>query len=194
VESNAATLRLAVVPRSGLLTDAVLVLGGAGLVGLAAQISFHLGFTPVPITFQTFAVLLVGASLGSLLGATSLVVYLVLGAVGVPWYSSQSHGWHVVTGPTGGYLVGFIVAAAVTGWLAERHWDRRFSSSVTAMLTATVIIYAFGAVWLHHKLGVNWNTTLLDGVYPFVPGDLVKLYGAAAALPSAWKLVNRLKS
>ena len=188
------TLRLAVFPRSGLLTDALLILGGAGFVGLMAQISVRLGFTPVPITGQTFAVLLVGAAYGSMLGAASLFAYLVLGVVGVPLYADQKHGWDVFSGATGGYIVGFILAAAVTGALAERGWDKKFSSSIAAMLTGSVIIYACGSIWLHHYLHVSWNTTFVDGVYPFIPGDLVKLYLAAAALPGAWSLVRRLRS
>jgi biotin transport system substrate-specific component len=193
MQPEAATLRLAVVPRTGLLVDALLALGGAAFVGLAAQVSWHLGFTPVPITGQTFAVLLVGAAYGSALGAASLTLYLLLGIAGVPWYSEQKHGWEVFSGATGGYIVGFVLAAAVTGYLSERGWDKRFSSSVAAMLTGSVVIYLCGALWLHHYLHLNWNTTLVDGVYPFVPGDLVKLYLAAAALPAAWKLVHRIR-
>jgi biotin transport system substrate-specific component len=198
MQSQAATLRLAVLPRAGALTDLVLVSGGAALVAICAQISIHLGFTPVPITGQTFAVVLVGASLGSLRGATSMLLYLLVGLAGAPVYSQHKHGWSVVSGSTGGYLVGFIVAAALTGWLAERGWDRRLSSSVSAMLTGNVVIYVFGLVWLHHWLGAHgfpqsWNTTLGDGLYPFVPGDIVKLYLAAAALPLAWKIVRRQK-
>lgn len=193
MNDRAVTLRLAVLPRSGVLVDALLALGGAAFVGLAAQVSFHLGFTPVPITGQTFAVLLVGAAYGSVLGAASLLLYLLLGLAGVPWYSEQKHGWEVFSGATGGYIVGFVLAAAVTGFLAQRGWDKRFSSSIAAMLTGSVVIYACGVVWLHHSIGVNWSTTLVDGLYPFVPGDIVKLYLAAAALPAAWKLVRRVR-
>lgn len=198
MQTHAATLRLAVIPRSTLLTDALLVCGGAGLVAACAQISIHLGFTPVPITGQTFAVVLVGASLGSLRGSASLMLYLLLGLV-APVYSEHEKGWDVVSGATGGFLVGFIVAAALIGWLAEHGWDRKISSSVSAMLTGNVVIYGFGLVWLHHWLGVHnfgqsWDTTLKDGLYPFVAGDLAKLYLAALALPAAWKLVGKLKN
>jgi biotin transport system substrate-specific component len=193
MNDQAATLRLAVFPRSGFLVDALLALGGAAFVGLAAQVSWTLGFTPVPVTGQTFAVLLVGAAYGSVLGAASLSLYLLLGMAGVPWYSEQKHGWEVFSGATGGYIVGFVLAAAVTGYLSERGWDKKFSSSIAAMLTGSVVIYACGSLWLHHYLQVSWNTTLVDGVYPFVPGDIVKLYLAAAALPAAWKLVHRIR-
>src|SRR6187431_208336 len=166
---EAATLRLAVFPRSSLLTDALLVLGGAGFVALAAQVSIGLPFTPVPITGQTFAVVLVGASLGSLLAVASLGVYIFVGALGAPVYADQTHGWDVLTGPTGGYIIGFVLAAALTGFLARERWDRRFSSAVAAMLSGNVVIYLF------------------------VVGDLIKLYLAGALLPAAWALVRRFK-
>jgi len=193
MQTQAATLRLAVLPRAGLLTDTLLVVGGTAFVALAAQVSIKLGFTPVPLTGQTFAVLLVGAALGSTRGALSLLLYLVVGIAGVPVYADHRHGWSVFSGATGGYIVGFVVAAALTGWLAERSWDKRFSSSISAMLTGSVVIYICGVAWLHHFLGVNWSTTLDDGLYPFVPGDMLKVYLAAAALPGAWRLVDRLQ-
>jgi biotin transport system substrate-specific component len=193
MQSSAATLRLAVLPRAGLVADAILVTGGAGLVALAAQLSIHLGFTPVPITGQTFAVVLVGASLGSIRGAASLLLYLAVGIAGVPVYAQHKHGWEVFSGATGGYIVGFVAAAALIGLLAENGWDRRFSSSLSAMLIGNVVIYGFGLVWLHHYLHVNWPTALQDGLYPFVLGDLIKVFLAALALPSAWRLVRGLK-
>jgi biotin transport system substrate-specific component len=148
----------------------------------------------VPITLQTFPVLLVGAALGPVRGGLSAALYLVLGLAGIPLYAEQKHGWSVFSGVTGGYIVGFIVAAVLVGWLAERGWDRQFSSAVGSMLTGSVVIYLCGALWLRHYLHLNWASTLEDGVYPFIPFDLVKLYLAAAALPSAWTLVKRLKS
>ena len=193
MNDQAATLRLAVFPRSGLLADALLVLGGAAFVGLCAQVSYQPAFTPVPYTLQTFSVLLVGAAYGAMLGAASLSLYLILGVVGVPLFAQHKHGWDVFTGATGGYIVGFVLAAALTGYLAERGWDKRFATSVTMMLTGSVVIYACGAAWLHHWLHASWNPTLVDGVYYFVPGDLVKLYLAAAALPAAWQLVRRVR-
>jgi biotin transport system substrate-specific component len=193
METQAATLRTAVVPRGGLLTDALLVCAGAAFVALAAQVSIHLGFTPVPITGQTFAVLLVAAAYGTVRGTASLLLYLLLGIAGAPVYAGHKHGWDVFVGATGGYIVGFVLAAALTGYLAERGWDRRFSSAVTVMLTGNVVIYACGLLWLHHSLGVNWPSTLEDGLYPFVPGDVIKLYLAALALPGAWRLVERVK-
>jgi biotin transport system substrate-specific component len=191
---EAATLRLAVFPRSGLLTDVMLVLGGTGFVALAAQVSFNLPFTPVPITGQTFAVVLVGASLGALLGLASLGLYLFVGALGAPIYADGHHGWDVLTGPTGGYIAGFVLAALLTGWLAQRRWDRRFSSAVAAMLTGNVAVYAIGLPWLAADQGLGFEDALEAGLYPFVVGDLLKLYLAGALLPGAWRLVQRLRS
>lgn len=189
---QAATLRLAVFPRTGLLTDALLVLAGTGLVAAAAQVSIALPFTPVPITGQTFAVVLVGASLGAVRGTSSLLLYLLLGTAGAPIYADQQSGWDVISGPTGGYIVGFVIAAALTGYLAERRWDRKLSSAIAAMLTGNVLIYLVGLPWLAIDLGTSLEKTLELGLYPFVPGDVFKLYLAAALLPTAWKVVERV--
>src|SRR5687768_11440209 len=177
---DAATLRWALLPGGGLLTDVLLVAGGAGFVALAAQVSFALPFTPVPITGQTFAVVLVGASFGALLGLASLGLYLFVGALGAPVYADGSHGWAILTGPTGGYLVGFLLAAGLTGWLAQRRWDRRFSSAVAAMLSGNVLIYCVGLPWLAVDQGLGFENTLEAGLYPFVVGDLLRLYVAGA--------------
>jgi biotin transport system substrate-specific component len=190
---DAATLRLAVFPGSGLLTDVLLVLAGTGFVALAAQVKIDLSFTPVPITGQTFAVVLVGASLGALLGLASLGLYLFVGALGAPVYADGQHGWDVLTGPTGGYIIGFVVAACLTGFLAQQRWDRRFSSAVAAMLTGNVVIYLFGLPWLAAKIDAGLEDTLEAGLYPFVVGDLLKLYLAGALLPLAWRFVARFK-
>jgi biotin transport system substrate-specific component len=193
VRPDAATLKLAVFPHSRFLTDALLVLAGTGFVALAAQVKIDLSFTPVPITGQTFAVVLVGASLGALLGLASLGLYLFVGALGAPIYADGQHGWDVLTGPTGGYIVGFVFAACLTGFLAQKRWDRRFSSAVAAMLTGNVVIYLLGLPWLAAKIDTGLEGTLEAGLYPFVVGDLLKLYLAGALLPAAWGLVSRFK-
>jgi biotin transport system substrate-specific component len=191
VRAEATTLRLAVLPRSGVVADVVLVVAGAGLVALAAQVSIPLPFTPVPITGQTFAVVLVGASLGAVRGSASLSLYLAAGLVGAPVYADGRHGWEVVSGATGGYLIGFVAAAWLTGLLAERRWDRRFSSAVAAMLTGNVVIYLIGLPWLAVVLDTGLERTLDLGLYPFVAGDVLKLYLAGALLPAAWRIVER---
>ncbi len=193
MRSDAATLRLALVPRTDLLTDVVLVVLGAGLIAGSAQISIHLPFTPVPITGQTFSVLLVGASLGTVRGGAAALLYVVMGIAGAPVYASGNHGWEIITGASGGYLVSYPFVSALTGWLAEKKWDRRFSSAVGAMLTGNVVIYLFGLPWLAVVLGTGLEDTLEKGLYPFVPGDTFKLYLAAALLPAAWKFVRRYK-
>ncbi len=192
MQTQAATLRLAILPRSGLLTDALLVCGGSGLIAASAQFAFKLPFTPVPITGQTFSVLLVGAALGTRLGGASALLYVLLG-LALPVYASGEHGWSVITSASGGYLVSYPFVAALTGYLAEQRWDRRFSSAVGAMLTGNVLIYLVGLPWLAVVLHTNLEKTLEDGLYPFVPGDTFKLYLAAAALPGAWRLVKRAR-
>ena len=174
-------------PRVDLLTDAAFVLAGTALVAGAAQISVALPFTPVPITGQTFAVLLVGATLGTVRGTASLLLYLLVGIAGAPIYAHHAHGWAVVTSASGGYLVGFVLAAALTGFLAERRWDRRLSSAIGLMLTGNVVIYLVALPWLAIVLNTNLEKTLEYGLYPFIPGDTFKLYLAAAALPTAWR-------
>jgi biotin transport system substrate-specific component len=189
--AQALTLREAAVPRRSLLIDVLFVLGGAVLVTLFAQIRIPLPFTPVPITGQTFAVLLVAATLGSIRGGMSLLVYVGAGSAGAPVFTGWGRGLAVLKGVTGGYLVGFIVAAIVIGFLAEKGWDKRFRSSIGAMLTGNVIIYLIGLPWLAAVIHTDFTKTLQAGLYPFVPGDLIKLYLAAAVLPAAWKFVGR---
>jgi biotin transport system substrate-specific component len=190
---DAATLRLAVFPRTGLLTDAVLVAAGAALVAVCAQWEIHLGFTPVPLTAQTFAVLLVGASLGAARGGAALLLYFAVGLLGAPVFAGSEGGWEWVEGATGGYLLGFIIAAAGTGYLAEHRWDRRFSSALAAMLMGSVVIYLFGLPWLAHVADLGPQETFEAGLYPFVVGDLLKLYLAGAFLPLAWRAVERFR-
>jgi biotin transport system substrate-specific component len=191
-QTSAPTLRLAVLPRAGLLADAALIAGGAGLMAASAQFAFKLPFTPVPITGQTFSVLLVGAALGTVRGGASALLYVLAGLM-LPVYASGGEGWDVIASASGGYLVSYPFVSALTGRLAERRWDRRFSSAVGAMLTGNVVIYLFGLPLLAVVLNTNLEKTLELGLYPFVPGDTFKLYLAAAALPGAWKLVGAAK-
>jgi biotin transport system substrate-specific component len=181
----------AVLPRSSAVSTA-LVVGFALLTALAAQIEVPLPFTPVPITGQTFAVLLAGAALGSRLGAASQGVYWMLGAVGLPFYSGGDGGWQAATGATAGYLVGFIVAAYVVGLLAERRHDRTVVTAVPAFLTGSAIIYLFGVGWLWYSVDgfVTAQDAMAAGLTPFVVGDLVKIGLAGVLLPAAWRLVG----
>ena len=179
------------ISRTGLLWDVVLVAGFACFTAAFAQISFWVG--PVPITGQTFAVLLAGALLGSRRGALSQLTYLAVGATGIPYWFALGGppGIARLVGPTGGYLIGFAAAAFVVGWLAERGWDRRVWMAIPAMLGGSIVIYIFGLSWLSHF--VPGDAVLQAGLYPFVIGDLIKVVAAALILPSGWMLLRRFK-
>ena len=181
-----------VLPRTKVVT-AVLVFGFALLTALAAQIEIPLGFTPVPVTGQTFAVLLAGAVLGSGAGAASQVLYVAMGAGGLPFYAGGESGWTYATGSTAGYLVGFVVAAWLVGFLAERGQDRTVTAAVPAFLTGSLVIYLFGVPWLANVLNTGWVEAAGLGATPFILGDLVKIALAGSLLPAAWKLVGALK-
>jgi biotin transport system substrate-specific component len=172
----------------------VAVVGFALLTAAAAQVSFALPWTPVPLTGQTFAVLVAGAALGARRAIASQGLYVVLGAVGLPFYADASGGWKVATGATAGYLVGFIIAAGVVGRLADKGDDRRPLSAWSAMLAGTAIIYACGATWLAHHLGVSAVKAVELGVAPFLIGDALKAVAAGVALPTAWRLVRSPKN
>ena len=184
------TLADRLVSRS-ILTDVMLVAGGAAFTGLLAQIAVPLW--PVPITGQTLAVLLVGSTLGALRGMVSLAVYAVLGIAGVPWFSDAMAGWHVVAGPTGGYIIGFIIAAGLTGWLAQRSWDRKVLGAVASFAAGTLVTFAIGLPWLAASLGLTLSQTLEAGLYPFIVGGIVNTLLAAGIIPLAWKLTARRK-
>lgn len=177
----------AVLPRHR-VTTLTLVVSFALLTALAAQVRIPLPFTPVPITGQTFAVLLSGAVLGRAAGAASQSVYLAMGLV-FPFYAGGASGWSYATGATGGFLVGFIAAAWVVGALAERHQDRTVATAIPAFLTGSVVIYLLGVPWLASVAGVSWTRAVELGLAPFVLGDLAKAVLAGAVLPAAWKLV-----
>ncbi len=177
-------------PRTRARTVA-LVVGVALLTAAAAQITIPLPWTPVPVTGQTFAVLLAGATLGWRAGGASQVLYVALGAGGLPFYADGASGWQVATGATGGYLVGFVVAAALVGLLAEHRQDRSVLTSVPAMLAGTAVIYLLGVTWLAFVLDADATTALTKGLLPFVIGDAVKLVAAGLLLPAAWRLAGR---
>ncbi len=175
-------------------------LAGSLLVAGLAQISFTLPFTPVPITGQTLGVLLVGAAYGPGLGAATLGLYLVWAVVGLPVLAPEPDGSHRsgvevlrLASATGGYLWGFVVAAAITGWCATRGWDRSMRSSISAMLLGSIAIFAIGVPWLMSALDLPLQQGLEFGLYPFVIGDILKLLVAAGLLPAAWATLRRLR-
>jgi len=171
------------------LRDLTLIVLGSLFVAVLAQVEIPLPFTPVPITGQTFGVLLVGAALGSKRGAASLALYLAEGAIGLPFFAGGAHGLSVVVGATGGYLIGFIGAAYVIGQLAERGLERSARTSFIPFLVGTLIIYACGVTWLAVVLG-SFSKAITLGLIPFLIGDVVKLLAAALVLPAAWKIVK----
>ncbi len=184
----APTLSTRLFPRtSAWLRDLTLILAGSLLVALFAQIEIPL--QPVPITGQTFAVLLVGAALGSRRGAAALTLYLAEGAFGLPFFSGGASGLSHLTGATAGYLIGFVMAAYVIGLLAERGLERSVRTSLIPFLAGTVVIYIFGVAWLAVVLG-SLSKAVAAGLLPFLVGDAVKLAAAALALPAAWRLVR----
>lgn len=173
-------------PASGLtryLAMAFLIATGSAVTAIAAQLRLDLPFTPVPITGQTFAVLLVGAVLGSRLGGAALLAYWGEGAIGLPVFAGGTGGWGVISGPTGGYIVGFIFAAFVVGWLAERGFGRHPLSAAVAMFAGNIVIYVVGLPWLDHFFP---GKALDFGLYPFIVGDAGKLLLAASLVPMGW--------
>lgn len=168
-----------------------LILAGTLLIALAAQVRFYLPGNPVPVTGQTFAVLLAGGALGFRRGIASSGLYLLLGLVGLPVFAGGRHGVEVLLGTTGGYLVGFILAAAVVGRLAELGWDRNVLGSIGAMLLGSVLIYLLGVPWLAVAAGQPLDWAIANGLTPFLAGDAVKVALAAGAFPAAWWLVGR---
>jgi biotin transport system substrate-specific component len=174
-------------PRT-VVADILLVVGAAGLVGLLAQISIHLSFTPVPITGQTLGVLLAGSALGWRRAGLSMSLYLLAGLAGVPWFADHSSGY---AGATFGYLVGFVAAGMLLGWLAARGSDRNIMRAALSMVLAEVLLYAIALPWLAVDLHVSLAKAFSLGMWPFVAGDVIKAALAGVALPSAWRLVRR---
>lgn len=194
--------------------DLALIAGGVILLIIGARVAFDLPavslgrlYVPenpyVPITLQTFGVLFTSAVLGARRGVSATAIYLLIGAIGIPVFSFERSGLEtfvaldsgrVVLGSTGGYLLGFLVASALVGALAQRGWDRRLGGALGAMLLGTLIIYVVGLVWLALALGRGVPDVLPFGLYPFLPGDGLKLLLAAGALPLGWRLAGHRAS
>jgi biotin transport system substrate-specific component len=169
--------------------DAVLVLGGALLTALFAQIEIKWGVSPVPITGQTLAVGLVGATLGLRRGMASLTLYALLGLF-LPFYAGGDSGWHVIWGASGGYIVGFILAAGFVGWMAEHGADRSVVLAFLAFVGGQLLIFAFGLAGLKISVDESWGWTIHNGFTIFIVGGLIKAAIGAVVLPSAWTLVR----
>ena len=172
----------------GAVRDVALVAGSAAFVGLAAQVAVPLPFTPVPLSGQTFAVLLSVAALGPARGALGMLLYAVAGIAGVPWFAEHKSGWAM---PSFGYVVGFVLAAVVVGGLARRGADRTVARTAGLMVVGNLAIYAVGVPWLMASVGTTLGHALVLGVVPFLIGDAIKILLAAVVLPGAWRLVRR---
>jgi biotin transport system substrate-specific component len=181
------TIAAALLPRQTVAQQAAVVMTGAALLSLSAQVRLPLPFTPVPVTGQTFAVLFLGATLGSSLATSSVAGYWLAGACGLPVFNGGSGGWGVVVGPTGGYIVGFAAAAFVVGWFAEHGWDRD-KGILLPLLMGDALIYVFGLPWL--ALFVGPRQVLQAGLLPFIPGDVVKIAAVAGLLPGGWSALR----
>jgi biotin transport system substrate-specific component len=188
-------------PRNPVLADAIpgalardvaLVVGGALFTALMAQITIHVPGSVVPVTGQTLAVGLVGATMGMRRGASSLTLYLLLGLL-FPFYADGESGWHVVTGASGGYIIGFILAAGAVGWLAERGADRKVLTAFVAFVVGQLLVFGVGVPWLKFSTDMSWSDAIHDGFTIFILGGLIKAAIGAAVLPSAWSLVRRVE-
>jgi biotin transport system substrate-specific component len=173
---------------AALAYDLALILAGSALIALSAQVAIPLPFSPVPVTGQTFAVLLVASLLGRVRGTAAVLAYLAGGAAGLPVFAGAAAGPAILLGPTGGYLAGFTLGATVCGWLAERGWDRTPLKTTASMIAGNVAIFALALPWLARFVGSS-NVWAL-GFWPFIPGDILKIGLAAALLPLGWKALG----
>jgi biotin transport system substrate-specific component len=194
-EQASGSLRQAVFPRSSALTQALFVVGGVAFISALAQISIPVPGSPVPVTGQTLGVLLIGTTYGARLGLITFASYLLAAIAGAPIFAPSetlpSYGLARLTSATGGYLVGMLVASFVLGLLADRKADQKFRTSYLALLTGTVIIFAFGLTWLHFSLDLTWEKTISAGLTPFIFGEALKIAITATSLPLIWKKISQ---
>ena len=192
---HSGSLRTAVFPRSTALTEAVFVVAGVGFISLLAQISLPVPGSPVPVTGQTLAVLLIGTTYGARLGFLTFATYLLAGIAGAPIFApsatSANHGIDRLVGATGGYLVGMLVASLLLGYLADRKADQKFRTSFPALLLGDLVIFTFGLAWLHASLDMTWAATLKAGFTPFILGEALKIAITATSLPLVWRKISR---
>ena len=187
----ASSLRASLLPQSSALTNATLVAGGTLFLAALAQISIPVPGSPVPVTGQTLGVLLIGTTYGSGLGLATFAMYLLAGIAGAPVFAGASYGIEKITGATGGYLIGMMVATFLLGILAKRQMDQRFSTALPTMLIGTLTIFTFGLLWLHQFTGKDWAWTINAGLVPFIFGEILKITVAGTSLPVVWRFVNK---
>ena len=190
-----ASLRATIFPRSSALTQALFVMGGVGFITLMAQVAIPVPGSPVPVTGQTLAVLLIGTTYGARLGVTTFATYLLAGIAGAPVFApsatAANHGIDRLLGATGGYLVGMFVASLLLGYLADRKADQKFKTSFPALLLGDATIFFFGLTWLHFSLELSWSATIAAGLTPFIFGELLKIAITATSLPLIWRKISR---
>jgi biotin transport system substrate-specific component len=192
---HSGSLRATVFPRSTALTEALFVVGGIGFISLLAQIAIPVPGSPVPVTGQTLAVLLIGTTYGARLGFITFATYILAGVAGAPIFApsatAANHGLDRLLGATGGYLVGMLIASLLLGYLADRKADQKFRTSFPALLLGDLVIFTFGLAWLHASLDLTWAATFKAGLTPFILGEALKIAITATSLPLVWRKISR---
>ena len=191
IHANTGSLRATVFPRSTALTQALFIVGGVGFISVLAQIAIPVPGSPVPVTGQTLAVLLIGTTYGARLGILTFATYLLAGIAGAPIFAGSTNGIEKVVGATGGYLVGMLLASFVLGYLADRKADQKFRTSFPALLLGDLIIFTLGLTWLHISLDLSWSATFAAGLTPFILGEALKIAITATSLPLIWRRISR---
>ena len=189
------SLRATIFPHSTALTQALFVVGGVGFISLLAQIAIPVPGSPVPVTGQTLAVLLIGTTYGARLGVLTFATYLLAGIAGAPIFApsatAANHGIDRLIGATGGYLVGMLVASLALGYLADKKADQKFRTSFPALLFGDAVIFTFGLLWLQASLNLTWAQTISAGFTPFILGEAIKIAITATSLPLVWRRISR---
>ncbi|MSO28639.1 MAG: biotin transporter BioY [Candidatus Planktophila sp.] len=189
------SLRATIAPRSTALTQASFIVGGTLFIAAMAQIAIPVPGSPVPVTGQTLAVYLIGTTYGARFGFATFATYLLAGVAGAPVFAAStgatSYGLARLTGATGGYLVGMLVATLVLGALADRKADQKFKTSFPSLILGSAIVFAFGLTWLHSSLDLTWTQTISAGLTPFIFGEVLKIVITATSLPLIWRKISR---
>ena len=186
------SLRATVFPRSTALTHAGFIVGGTLFIAALAQIAIPVPGSPVPVTGQTLAVYLIGTTYGARLGFATFSTYLLAGIAGAPVFApAATQGLARLTGATGGYLIGMLVATLILGALADRKADQKFKTSFPALIFGSVIVFTFGLIWLNVSLNLTWAQTISAGLTPFIFGEVIKIAITATSLPLIWRRISK---
>lgn len=189
------SLRASIFPRSTALTHSYFIVGGTLFIAALAQIAIPVPGSPVPVTGQTLAVYLIGTTFGARLGFATFATYLLAGIAGAPVFAAatgaSSHGLARLTGATGGYLIGMLVASFVLGALADRKADQKFRTSFPSLLLGSAIVFGFGLTWLQSSLNLSWSATISAGLTPFIFGEFIKIAITATSLPLIWRKISQ---